>query len=115
MSELLQKSFVNSNELETLLEERKAGNADFILVDVREQYEYDAGHIKGIDMVKPTSMFQSWAQEFFDENQDKTVIFTCRTDARSGNVQRVFQQNGMSNVINHSGGINTYRGEIEQG
>jgi len=114
MSELLNKSFVTSNELETLLKEREEGNADFILVDVREQMEYDMGHIKGVDMLKPTSTFQSWGQSFFDENKDKTVIFTCRTDARSGSVQRVFQQNGMKNVINHSGGIVSYRGEIEK-
>lgn len=115
MSELLKKSFVNSNELETLLQEREAGTADFILVDVREQYEYDSGHIKGVDMLKPTSMFQSWAEAFLNENKDKTVIFTCRTDNRSGQVQQVFMQNGMENVINHSGGIMAYRGEIAKG
>jgi len=57
MSELLNKSFVSSAELETLLKEREAGNVDFILVDVREQMEYDMGHIKGVDMLKPTSTF----------------------------------------------------------
>lgn len=115
MSELLGKSYIHSEELETLLKEREAGNVDFILVDVREQMEYDMGHIKGVDFLKPTSTFQSWAQDFLNENKDKTVIFTCRTDNRSGNVQRVFQQNGMKNVINHAGGIVSYRGEIERG
>jgi len=115
MSELLDKSYVTSEELELLLKEREAGNADFILVDVREQMEYDMGHIKGVDMLNPTSTFQSWGQSFLDENRDKTVIFTCRTDNRSGNVQRVFQQNGMAKVINHAGGIVSYRGETERG
>ena len=115
MSELLEKSQVYSEELETLLKEREAGNVDFILVDVREQGEYNMGHVKGVDMLKPTSMFQSWAEEFLNENKDKTVIFTCRTDHRSGNVQRVFQQNGMKSVINHAGGIVSYRGEIAKG
>jgi rhodanese-related sulfurtransferase len=115
MSELLNKSYIQSEELETLLKEREAGTADFILVDVREQYEYDSGHIKGVDLLKPTSMFQSWAEDFLNENRDKTVIFTCRTDNRSGQVQQVFKQNGMERVINHAGGIVTYRGEIEKG
>ena len=115
MSELLQKSYVQSEELETLLKEREAGTVDFILVDVREQYEYDSGHIKGVDLLKPTSMFQSWAEDFLNENKDKTVIFTCRTDNRSGQVQQVFMQNGMKNVINHGGGIVTYRGEVVRG
>ena len=113
MSELLNKTNISSEELETLLRERAKGNADFILVDVREQMEYDAGHIKGVDVLKPTSMFQSWAQGFLDENRDKAVIFTCRTGSRSGQVQHIFKQNGMQKAINHSGGIVTYRGEIE--
>lgn len=115
MSELLKKSYITSQELEQLLKERDAGSADFLLVDVREQMEYDMSHIKGVDLLKPTSTFQSWAQDFLNENRDKTVIFTCRTDHRSGNVQRVFQQNGMSSVINHAGGIVSYRGEVERG
>lgn len=115
MSELLQKTSVQSEELETLLKERESGTVDFILVDVREQYEYDSGHIKGVDMLKPTSTFQSWAEDFLNENKDKTVIFSCRTDNRSGQVQQVFMQNGMKNVINHAGGIVTYRGEVERG
>jgi len=114
MNRLLEKSFVNSNELEALLKAREEGKVDFLLVDVREQMEYDMGHIKGVDMLKPTSSFQSWASDFLDKYKDKTVIFTCRTDARSGSVQRVFQQNGMNNVINHAGGIVSYRGEIER-
>lgn len=115
MSELLQKSTVTSQELEQLLKERDAGSVDFLLVDVREQMEYDMSHVKGVDMLKPTSTFQSWAQDFLNENKEKTVIFTCRTDHRSGNVQRVFQQNGMKSVINHAGGIVSYRGETERG
>jgi rhodanese-related sulfurtransferase len=115
MSELLKKNFVNSSELEALLKDREEGKIDFILVDVREQMEYDMGRIKGVDLLKPTSMFQSWGEEFFNTNRDKSVIFTCRTDYRSGNVQRVFKENGMQSVINHSGGIVSYRGEISRG
>ncbi len=113
MSEILNKTQINSEELEALLKERDEGNTDFILVDVREQMEYDAGHIKGVDMLKPTSTFQSWAQSFLDENRDKTVIFTCRTGSRSGQVYSIFRQNGMQNAINHAGGIMSYAGEIE--
>jgi rhodanese-related sulfurtransferase len=112
MSELLTKSSVNSAELEALLKEREEGKADFILVDVREEMEYNMGYVKGVNMLKPTSTFHSWGEAFFNENRDKTVIFTCRTDHRSGNIQKVFQQNGMEHVINHSGGIVSYRGEI---
>jgi rhodanese-related sulfurtransferase len=111
---LLDKGHINSEELAALLKAREAGEVDFLLVDVREDMEYDMGHIKGVDMLKPTSSFQQWAQELFDATKDKKVILTCRTGNRSGQVQHVFQQNGHSGVINHVGGIVSYRDEIEK-
>ena len=114
MSELLEKSNIHSEELVRLLKEREEGKTDFLLVDVREQMEYDAGHIKGVDLLKPTSVFQSWGESFFNEIQDKTVIFTCRTGARSGQVSRLYQQNGHTRSINHVGGIMSYAGETER-
>ena len=114
MQELLEKDDINSEELQILLEARDAGKVDFLLVDVREDMEYDMGHIKGVDMLKPTTAFQQWAQEFFNETQDKKVIFTCRTGSRSGQVQHVFKQHGHTGVLNHFGGIVTYYGEIEK-
>ena len=114
MQTLLAKRDVNSAELEELLDARQEGKADFLLVDVREEMEFQMGHIKGADMLKPTSTFQQWAQELFNTTKDKTVILTCRTGNRSGQVQNVFRQNGHNGVINHYGGIVTYRGEIEK-
>ncbi|MCF6205454.1 MAG: rhodanese-like domain-containing protein [Sulfurovum sp.] len=114
MQELLTKDNINSSELEQLLEARQKGEADFLLVDVREQMEYDMGHIKGVDMLKPTSVFQDWAEAFLNENKDKAVIFTCRTGSRSGQVQHVFKSNGMERAVNHYGGIVTYSGDIER-
>jgi rhodanese-related sulfurtransferase len=115
MQEILEKSTVDSEELEALLKARTEGEVDFLLVDVREEMEYEMGHIEGVDMLKPTSTFQAWAQELLDETKDKTGIFTCRTDNRSGQVQMIFQQHGHPRVINHLGGIVTYRGPIVRG
>ena len=114
MQTLLDKEYINSEELEILLEERDAGKVDFILVDVREEMEYNMGHVKGVDMLKPTSEFSHWAYNLLNESKEKTLIFTCRTGSRSGQVQQVFEQNGHSHAINHFGGIVTYRGQIEK-
>ncbi len=115
MSILLEKSTVNSEDLAQLLKERTEGKVDFLLVDVREDMEYTMGHIKGVDLLRPTSSFGEWAQELFEASKEKIVIFTCRTDNRSGQVQMVFKRNGHDRVINHAGGIVSYRGEIEKG
>ena len=114
MQTLLDQNDINSEELELLLEARTEGKADFLLVDVREDMEYDMGHIKGVDMLKPTSSFQQWALELLNQTKEKKLILTCRTGSRSGQVQNVFRQNGHKGVINHYGGIVTYRGKIEK-
>ena len=114
MHKLLETDNVNSADLEMLLKAREEGKADFLLIDVREDMEYDMGHVKGVDMLKPTSSFQQWAEQLFTEAKDKTIIFTCRTGSRSGQVQNVFRSNGHESVINHFGGIVTYSGEVEK-
>ena len=114
MHTLLEKSDITSQELETLLKAREEGKVDFLLVDVREDMEYNMGHIKGVDMLKPTSIFQQWGESLFNSTQEKPVIFTCRTGSRSGQVASVFTQNGHKNAINHYGGIMSYRGETEK-
>ncbi len=114
MQILLDKGYIDSEELNTLLQERDEGKADFILVDVREDMEYNMGHIKGVDMLKPTTSFQEWALALLNETKDKTVIFTCRTGSRSGQVQNAFKEHGHNGVLNHFGGIVTYRGAIEK-
>ncbi len=114
MQTLLEKNDLNSAELHSLLQAREEGKADFVLVDVREDMEFKMGHIKGVDMLKPTSDFQKWAQELFNATKEKTVVFTCRTGSRSAQVQNVFRNSGHTSVINHFGGIVTYRGEIQK-
>ena len=114
MQNLLEQSDIYSADLQSLLQARAEGKVDFLLVDVREDMEYRMGHIKGVDELLPTSSFAQWAQKFAKENMDKTVVFTCRTGNRSGQVQRVFQRNGLEHVINHADGIVGYRGEIEK-
>lgn len=114
MQSLLDKSNIHSEELEALLQQRSEGKVDFLLVDVREDMEYEMGHIKGVDLLLPTSSFGQWAQQFLDENKEKTVIFTCRTGNRSGQVQHILKQHGLERGINHAGGIVSYRGEIEK-
>ncbi|MEA1879786.1 MAG: rhodanese-like domain-containing protein [Campylobacterota bacterium] len=114
MQALLEQKDVNSKELQSLLEARELGKINFMLVDVREDMEFEMSHIRGADLLKPTSVFEEWASDFFHEVEDETVIFTCRTGNRSGQVRSIFAKNGHKNVINHYGGIVSYRGEINR-
>ena len=109
---LLIKHGINSDELIKLLNLRDEKKIDFLLVDVREEFEYKESHIKGVNMLKPTSSFNLWAKEIIDNYKEKVIIFTCRTDNRSGQVCKIFREYGL-NVINHLGGIINYFGELE--
>lgn len=111
MQTLLKQHDLNSEELEILLDAREVGEVEFLLIDVREDIEYDAEHIKGVDMLRPTTSFSQWSYELLTTSKDKILIFTCRTGSRSAQVQNVFSQNGHQNVINHYGGIVTYHGK----
>ncbi|MBD3831387.1 MAG: rhodanese-like domain-containing protein, partial [Arcobacter sp.] len=101
-----------SNELIELLEKRKNGEVDFVLIDVREEMEYKMGYIDGVDMLRPTSSFNDWARDLLTKLQYKKVIFTCRSGNRSGQVAQIFRANGHNGAINHRGGIISYGGKI---
>ena len=111
MYEFRDRDNISSEELVDLLALREDNNADFVLVDVRETMEYDRTHIKGVDVLKATSMLPMWFDDFIDEYKDKNIVFTCRTGLRSGNIHRMFEQNGHKNTLNHKGGITSYSGE----
>lgn len=77
---------------------------DVVLIDVREQDEYDEKHIPGITLI-PMSELQSRVDEI---PTDKTVVVTCRSGNRSGQVTDFLRQNGFDNVHNMQGGINDW-------
>lgn len=106
---------VNSGQLEALLEARKGGACDFLLVDVREPYEYQEAHIPGVDLLRPTSRFQEWAGELIELSRQKPVILTCRTANRTGQVQQILMQHGAGKLIDHRGGIMSWHGPVEGG
>ncbi|MBP6470639.1 MAG: rhodanese-like domain-containing protein [Chloroflexi bacterium] len=75
--------------------------ADVVVFDVREQDEYDAGHIPGVTLI-PLGEVPNRLSEI---PKDKTVIMTCRSGNRSGQAADFLRQNGYTNVHNMEGGI----------
>lgn len=74
---------------------------EVVVFDVREQWEYDAGHIPGVILL-PLNELPSRINEI---PTDKEVIITCRTGNRSGQAVDFLEQQGFDNVHNMSGGI----------
>lgn len=74
---------------------------DVFVIDVREQHEYDAGHIPGITLI-PMGTIPDRLAEI---PTDKEVIVTCRSGNRSGQVTQFLRDQGFTNVHNMDGGI----------
>jgi rhodanese-related sulfurtransferase len=79
--------------------------ADVLLIDVREQWEYDEGHIPGITLI-PMNSVPSRLSEI---PTDKTVVFACRSGNRSGQVFNYLKEQGYTNIHNLQGGITAWQ------
>lgn len=77
------------------------GRSDVVMFDVREPSEYAAGHIPNITLI-PMGQVPNRLNEI---PKDKTVILTCRSGNRSGQVADFLRQQGWTNVHNMQGGI----------
>jgi ferredoxin-thioredoxin reductase catalytic subunit/rhodanese-related sulfurtransferase len=112
--ELLKKENISSDELVALLEARENGVIKFLLVDVREQYEYDSERIKGVDKLMPTTLFFNEIKKY-DDSKDEYIVLYCRTGTRTNQVKYMMRSDfGFSNVSHLEHGILSFYGTIEK-
>ena len=83
---LLEKNEINGQELEYLLSERKNERVEFLLIDVREEYEYNEKRIVGVDYLVPLSDFFNKVQNI-EEHKSKHIIVKCKLGGRSAQAQ----------------------------
>lgn len=86
--------------------DQKAEN--FLLIDVRESFEYMVSNNGGEHI--PLSSLQSRVHTL-DANQEIAII--CRSGARSANACAFLQHEGFENVYNVKGGMKTWAAEID--
>ena len=84
---------------------------DVIILDVREQDEYDSGHIPGAVLLPVGTIDEETAAEVIPET-DSTVLVYCRSGNRSKTASSTLAELGYSNIYEF-GGINTWPYEIE--
>ena len=84
---------------------------DVIILDVREQDEYDSGHIPGAVLLPVGSIDEDTAAEVIPE-MDSTVLVYCRSGNRSKTASSALAELGYTNIYEF-GGINTWPYETE--
>ena len=109
---LLQRKELDSSDLIALLEARKKGLVNFVLIDVREQNEDNNKHIVGTDKFMPTStIFNDIADASIDK--DDTMILYSHDTQRSEYCAQMLNDLGYKNISVLQHGITTFTGEIE--
>lgn len=84
---------------------------EVIVLDVREQSEYDSGHIPGAVLLPVGSIDEETAAAVIPE-KDSTVLVYCRSGNRSKTASSTLAGLGYTNIYEF-GGINTWPYEIE--
>ncbi len=78
-------------------------NDDALILDVREDKEYAAGHIPKARHI-PLGTLNSRIKEL-DKYKNKPILVTCRSGQRSARACRILKKAGFETVFNQSGGI----------
>ena len=84
---------------------------DVIVLDVREQDEFDAGHIPGAVLLPVGTITKATAASVIPET-DSVVLVYCRSGNRSKTASKALVDLGYTNIYEF-GGINTWPYEVE--
>lgn len=84
---------------------------EVIILDVREQDEYDSGHIPGAVLLPVGTIDETTAAEVIP-GKDSTVLVYCRSGNRSKTASAALGELGYT-AIYEFGGINTWPYETE--
>ena len=82
---------------------------EVLILDVREQDEYDAGHVPGAFVIPHTEIEQRAGE--LPENKDKTILVYCRSGRRSKIAAESLARLGYT-AVKEFGGINDWPYEV---
>lgn len=89
------------------LKERLSKGETPVIIDVREDWEYQEVNIAGAQNIPLGTLPQRL--EDLEDLKDQEVIVHCKSGARSASAKAFMQQQGFTNVRNLLGGIQGYK------
>ena len=97
---------ISVQEVEAML-----GQPDVVLIDCREQSEWDIAHIDGA-ILFPMSQWQQVSGKLA-EYADKRLVVHCHHGGRSARVTQWLRENGYTSAQNMQGGIDQWSLEVD--
>ncbi|MHB9144868.1 MAG: rhodanese-like domain-containing protein [Symbiobacteriia bacterium] len=99
---------VNNISAKELQDQLTAGR-QVTVIDVREPWEYEEGHIPGSTLL-PLGQIPQWSKTL---DKDEEIILVCRSGSRSVGAYQYLDRLGFTNLRNMVGGMITWRGSVE--
>ena len=84
-------------------------NANTLLIDVREDWEFELCHIEDARLIPMSTIAQTYTE--LDKNADLAIY--CHHGVRSMRVIHFLQSQGFENLINLQGGIDAWSSEVD--
>jgi len=92
-----------------LLDHLENPQANTLLLDVREPWEFDICHIENSVLI-PMGTIPNKLDEL---NKAQEIVVICHHGVRSRQTAMFLEHNGFSNIINLTGGIDAWAQEID--
>ena len=105
---------MNENSYQQITQEAAKEMMDtqeVVILDVREQHEYDSGHIPGAVLLPVGTITEDTAAAVIDE-LDTVVLVYCHSGNRSKTASQALVDLGYTNIYEF-GGINDWPYEVE--
>jgi sulfur-carrier protein adenylyltransferase/sulfurtransferase len=104
-------STISVKQLKDMLDARDRGEADFVLIDVREPNEWDIVNIPGAELIPKGEFLNGSALEKLPN--DKPVVIHCKVGGRSAEVLAVVKGAGFADAVHVGGGVVAWVNQIE--
>lgn len=89
---------------QNLLEVLKTPNNNIVLIDVRTEAEYNAGHVAGAINMSHDTIEENIA--FLEQYKSSEIVVYCRSGRRTAIAIDVLAKNGFSNLQHLTGDMN---------
>jgi rhodanese-related sulfurtransferase len=86
-----------------------SGEENYVLLDIRTEEEYQAGHIQGAQWF-PRGKLEYYIQDLI-KDPDSRIVLYCRTGGRSALATLTLQDMGYTNVVDLNGGFKEWVAE----
>ncbi|HEY9395586.1 adenylyltransferase/sulfurtransferase MoeZ [Nocardioides sp. NPDC006303] len=109
-------STISVNQLSEMIKEREEGSRDFVLVDVREQNEYEINKIPGAVLIPKGEFLNGNAIPQVAEltgDGAKPLVFHCKSGVRSAEVLAIAKGAGYADAVHVGGGVVAWVNQID--